>query len=90
MREAFISADDIAALTSDLQRYAQILDVMCKGGPRVHTDGAQVSLDAALADLSAGKVTAVQIRYAYDNHEWSDTLLKTPQGTRLVRCQHPT
>lgn len=88
MREAFLSRDDLTSLAADLQQCTRILGVLRKGATRDHADSVNISFTDALAELSTGTVTAVQVRYAYDNHEWTDTLLNTPQGVRLVRCRH--
>jgi hypothetical protein len=48
-----------------------------------------VGLDEARQAFLSGQARAVQVRYRYDAKEWIDTLLHTPAGVRLVRCQVP-
>lgn len=89
MREAVLSHDELSILAADLQAYTQIASVICKSHSQQHAPPVNIPLSAAIDHLFARTVTAVQIRYAYDGHEWTDTLLQTPAGVRFVRCQHP-
>lgn len=89
MCEAVLSRDDVLALVADLQAHAQITGTLCKTAPQQQTPSDSIPLETAVEQLFARNVTAIQIRYAYDGHEWTDTLLNTPTGLRLVRCQHP-
>lgn len=88
MREAVLSRDDVLALLADLQTHTRIQGVLCKSGLRQQTPAGETPLEQAVDQLINRTVTAIQIRYAYDNHEWTDTLLNSPAGVRLVRCQH--
>lgn len=88
MREAILSPEEVLALQTDLLAHAQIQGVLCKSGPRERTPHGNTPLDVALQHLLDRDVSAVQIRYAYDGHDWTDTLLNTSSGIRLVRCQH--
>lgn len=89
MRDAVLSHDEILVLAADLQAYTQIASVICKIRSLQHVPPENIPLPAAIDQLFARTVTAVQIRYVYDGHEWTDTLMYTPTGIRLVRCQHP-
>lgn len=89
MCEAVLSRDDVLALVADLQTHAQITGTLCKAAPRQQTPSLNIPLETAVEQLFARNVTAIQICYAHDGHEWTDTLLNTPTGLRLVRCQHP-
>lgn len=88
MREALLSAADVHALARDLREHAQIQGTLCKAGPRQQTSAADTPLEVALERLLAHAVPAIQIRYVYDGHEWTDTLITAPGGVRLVRCRH--
>lgn len=90
MREAVLSRDDVLALVADLQAHAQITGTLCKAAPQQQTPSHNIPLEAAVERLFAWNVSAIQIRYAYAGHEWTDTLLNTPVGMRMVRCQHPS
>ncbi|MBL8827269.1 MAG: hypothetical protein JNM18_09805 [Planctomycetaceae bacterium] len=88
MREAVLSREEVLALQADLLAHTQIQGVLCKAWPREQTPAGNTPLDEAVQRLLDRATAAVQIRYAYDSHEWTDTLLNTPVGVRLVRCQH--
>jgi hypothetical protein len=47
-----------------------------------------VSLAEALEQLSSGTALGAQLRYSYKGADWWDTLLRTPNGFRLVRIEH--
>ena len=90
MREAILSRDDVLALVADLQAHTRVISTLCKAGPQQQTPPGSIPLEAAIERLFERTVSAIQIRYAYDGHEWTDTLLNTPAGFRMVRCQHST
>lgn len=89
MREAVLSHDEVAILAADLQAYTRIASVICKSRSQQHAPPGSIPLSAAIDQLFSRTITAIQIRYAYDGYEWTDTLLHTPAGVRFVRCQHP-
>lgn len=79
---------DLAALSTlfeDLSAHAQVTEILVKGGATQHASGVRASLPEAYALLVAGAVRAVQIRYRWENQDWSDTILKTAGGARVVR-----
>ncbi len=73
------------AYVRDLAACADVLDVLVKGGTERRTDGAPVPLEEAVSSLMTGDVHGVQVRYRYDDTEWRDTLLWSPEGLRVVR-----
>lgn len=77
----------LARLFSDLAAEAEILAILCKGAARAHGGHAAITLDDARARLEDGSVRAIQIRYRWRGAEWWDTLMRTPEGLRLVRMQ---
>ena len=88
MREAILSRDEVRALVADLQAHTRVISTLCKAGPQQQTPPGSIPLEAAIEQFFERSVSAIQIRYAYDGHEWTDTLLNTPAGFRMVRCQH--
>lgn len=86
---ALLDAETLAALFRDLAVGARILDVRAKGHATGYASTAAWSLDAAQAALTQGQVSGVQVRYALDSDIWRDTLMHTPEGTRLVRIKEP-
>jgi hypothetical protein len=89
MREGLLTPDDLEQLFADLAGCTTVLAVQEKGRGQDHAHASPSSLDAARQRLLNGSVHALQIRYRYDGHEWTDTLMRLPSGVRLVRCQHP-
>ena len=89
MREAVLSNDDLAALVADLQALTQIQSVIGKAGARQHSSDSPLTIETAAARLTTGTLPAAQVHYRYDGSEWTDTLIRSPQGIKLVRCQHP-
>jgi hypothetical protein len=90
LQDALLDAELLAALFRDLSVLAKIDEVLLKGGARSHASERSVSLEEALEALEHGRAMGVQIRYRYEGNPWWDTLLRTPQGIRLVRIQPPT
>ena len=88
MREAILSRDDVLTLVADLQAHTRISSTLCKAAPQQQTPPHNIPLEAAVERLIERTVSAIQIRYTYDGHEWTDTLLNSPSGIRIVRCQH--
>lgn len=78
-----------AALFDDLERDAEVLDVLVKGAPTTHASEVPVTLREAQAMLAAGVVRGVQVRYRWEGAEWRDTLLRLPTTIRVVRMRMP-
>lgn len=88
MVEGVIDAATLRRLFTDLAAAATVLSVREKGDPREYADPAERTPEAALDRLLTGSARAVQIRYRYDGHEWTDTVIAVPTGFRVVRCRH--
>lgn len=86
---ALLDGDTLAALLGDLALTARVLDVRVKAHPTSHASTDSWSLEAACLALAEGRVRGVQVRYALGSEVWRDTLMLTPEGTRLVRIQEP-
>ncbi len=67
-----------------------MLSVQAKAGPGRYAATDPLSLANARARLTGGEAAGVQVHYRYDGHEWTDTVLRTAGGYRLVRCRVPT
>ena len=86
--DAVVDAATLTQLEADLQHRTEVHLVQVKhGATRMVGDGTW-QLPAAFAALREGEVRGVQINYRYENQEWTDTLLRTSDGYRLVRVQH--
>lgn len=84
-----LDAATFAALFDDLERHAEVLDVLVKGDARANASDVPVPLREAQAMLAAGVVRGVQIRYRWEGAEWRDTLLRLPTNIRIVRMRMP-
>ena len=89
MREAFLDSDKVRELASDLARFTRVFSVQCKTSVRSQTPPAgNVTLEQATELLLSNNLQAMQVKYHYEDHEWTDTLMQFPKGVRLVRCRH--
>jgi hypothetical protein len=88
MVEGTLDAAGLRQLFADIQSAGTVLDVREKGGPAEYAGGAGLTPAAALERLLAGAARAVQVRYRYEGHDWTDTVFATAQGFRVIRCQH--
>lgn len=88
MVDGVIDATTLRQLFADLATSATIIGVREKSGPTTYTSADEPTPDAALARLLSGVVRATQVRYRFDGHEWTDTILSVPGGFRVVRCRH--
>lgn len=88
MVEGVIDAATLRQLFADIQAAGTVLGVREKGGPTEYAGGEAMPPAVALERLLAGAARAIQLRYLFDGHEWSDTILALPAGFRVVRCRH--
>lgn len=88
MVEGLIDAATLTQLFADLEAAGTILGVREKGGPAAFAAAGEITPADARERLLAGTARAVQVRYHFDGHEWTDTVLATPAGFRVVRCRH--
>jgi len=89
LREAELDEDELRALFRDLEAAAEIEDVRCKGAPGRRAEANSVSAAEALVQLLERSVRGVQVRYRYQDELWSDTVLATAAGYRVVRMAAP-
>jgi hypothetical protein len=88
MVDGVIDATTLRQLFADLTTAATLLGIREKGSPTGYTSGGTVTADVARNRLLSGETRAAQVRYQFDGHEWSDTILALPTGFRVVRCRH--
>lgn len=88
MVEGHIDPPTLTRLFADLESAAVVTGVREKGGPAEFAAAGELSAAAALDRLLAGTARAVQVRYRFDGHEWTDTIVAVPRGFRVVRCRH--
>lgn len=88
MVEGVIDAATLRQLFADIQTAGTVLGIREKGGPAEYAGGDGMPPAVALDRLLAGIARAVQLRYRFDRHEWTDTVLATASEFRVVRCRH--
>lgn len=88
MVEGTVDAATLQQLFTDLTTAAVILAVKEKGGPASYALAGEHDLETARRRLLAGEARAIQLRYRFAEHEWTDTILAIPGGFRVVRCRH--
>jgi hypothetical protein len=88
MVEGLLDAGTLRQLFADLAASASLLGIREKGSPTGYAPPETVKADAALTRLLSGEMRALQVRYQFEGHEWSDTILAVPVGFRVVRCRH--
>ena len=88
MTEGTIDAATLSQLVADLLTSAEVLGVREKAGPGAYAAPEDHPLGAAVGRLGAGETRAVQVRYRFNGCEWTDTILPTANGFRVVRCRH--
>jgi len=86
---AEIDHDKLRELFADVEALGEHLEIVLKRVTEAHVERVPyVSLAEALEELSSGTALGAQLRYSYKGADWWDTLLRTPDGFRLVRIQH--
>lgn len=88
LQEAILDTEMLARLLSDIEGLTQVDEVLLKGGSTAMASTQRLSLAEAVGVLQRGQAQGVQVRYRYQGGCWWDTLLRSPQGIRLVRIGH--
>jgi hypothetical protein len=88
LRTGLLDDASAGALFRDIAALTQVDEVIVKHIPGRIQQAQPVTLEQALRLLLAAEVRAVQIRYRHDGACWLDTLMRSPEGLRLVRVRH--
>lgn len=87
VQEGELNEEEVTKYLSDVSGGAQRVTVRVKDSAR-----AQMRALDKLAELHRlvlqKKVWGAQIRYEFEDAEWTDTLIVTQSGTRIVRVRH--
>lgn len=86
--EGQIDSATLSRLFADIQTAGTVIGVREKSGPAEYANGEMMPSNVALQRLLSGDARAVQVRYQFDGHEWTDTILASASGFRVVRCRH--
>lgn len=87
LQDEIVNDETIRRLFADLEALTDVLEIRVKGAAREHSGAAPSDLASACDLLLHDHVRAVQIIYHYQGEDWSDTLMRTPKGNRLLRMQ---
>lgn len=88
MIEGLVDENTLRQLGDELLSATSIISIREKGNPTSHAADGELTVNQALTRLLSGYVRAIQVRYAFAGHEWTDTILSMPDGYRIVRCRH--
>jgi hypothetical protein len=88
LSEALLHAETLHQLLFDIENAATLIGISIKYKPTENAETAALPLSQIAEALLAKRILGVQIRYIHQGHEWWDTLLCVPDGTRLVRIEH--
>lgn len=88
--EGVVDAATLSDLVRDLQTLTVIEEIQLKGGAQSHAERVKIGLAEAADLLLADKLRGLQIRYRWEQTGWIDTLLRTPDGIRIIRTKAPT
>ena len=89
LTESLLGAEQITDLFRDIGALTEIVEIIPKQGPRDYVDDSEsLDLESARAQLLDGGFRGLQIRYQYQGGLWWDTLIRVPQGFRIVRIRH--
>lgn len=88
LHEGWLSWETAERVLADVAACAEVLEVRLKAAAARHADAAAPSLEAARAAFLAGEARGLQVHYRHAGDEWTDTLLHTDRGIRLVRIRH--
>jgi hypothetical protein len=86
--EGRIDPPTLRQFFADLESAAALIGIREKGAPEDLAGMEELPMAVARARLLAGAARAVQIRYRFDGHEWTDTVIAQDTGFRVVRCRH--
>ncbi|MGZ3419811.1 MAG: hypothetical protein ACXVEE_18195 [Polyangiales bacterium] len=88
VHEAILDDPTLDRLFFDVAHAAELLEVVTKGAAETHAGDPSAPADAlahARESLRSGAAFGVQLRYRFGGIEWWDTLMRVPEGIRLVR-----
>jgi hypothetical protein len=86
--DTLLDREALLQLTTDIETCGELLGVSLRRGARQHGDHAPVALRDAVMQVLDGSAAGLQLRYLHQGRQWWDTVLRTPDGFRLVRIDH--
>lgn len=88
LHQSIIDNETVVCLFRDIAACTQVIEVLPRYASQQLIEDRSVSLDQGRQLLMEGQARAVQIRYRYDGAEWWDTLIRQPNGVKIVRIRH--
>lgn len=92
LQQSILDREALEQLVVDIKSLTEVIEVIPKGkvDGYVAEPGTTGGLDLDLARdlLLAGQIHGLQIRYIHDGAQWWDTLLRVPEGIKIVRIRH--
>ncbi len=85
MRSTVVDDADVEGFFSELSLETRVIGVLIRGAAITVSD--LPTLREARDLLLSGRATGVQIRYVHLGAEWSDTIMRTGAGLRMVRVR---
>jgi len=87
LQEASLDWDAVHCVLADLDDFVTLVEL--QGRDAHGTIVALQEIPLALQQLQDGTVVALQIVYQFADQVWCDTLMREPQGARLLRMLSP-
>ncbi|MFO0661366.1 MAG: hypothetical protein U0165_16260 [Polyangiaceae bacterium] len=87
MQVSDIDETKLRALVDDILALGTQVEVSTKGAPLSHSHAQPTDLVSSMHRLIMGDVLGLQIRYTHEGARWCDTLMRLPEGFRLVRIK---
>lgn len=88
LQQSILDPEMLDQLFADIRAHTELIEIIPKFSAQGYVAEKRITLDEGEELFRAGSLRALQIRYSYKGMEWWDTLMNTPQGTRIVRIQH--
>ena len=85
--DALLDDATVERLLDDVASCTELVEVIPKHADQRYASNNTITLDTARRLLRQRSLLGLQLRYRYENADWWDTLMVTPQGTRLVLDQ---
>ena len=90
IHEAILGSEQLQELFADIEHHGSNIQLMVRGASRSSAKSSASSVDAlrsACKQLLAGTAVKLQIRYAWQQANWIDTIENKSGQYRLVRMQ---
>lgn len=88
LHEAILDAETLGRLFRDLELCTTVIEIVPRAARHQMVVEPSLTLEEARNKILNGTLSGAQIRYQYEGADWWDTLIRTPQGVRIVRIRH--